>query len=64
MNWNPRRWFQPKPYVHNIGVGSRVVTPKNNTGTVRCIVGHEAWVKTGKGQNVVVPVSKLKRPDV
>ena len=56
------RWKFWKKNPQPIGVGSRVVTPKNNTGTVRCIVGHEAWVKTGKGQNVVVPVSKLKRP--
>lgn len=59
MRWNPLNWFRRGQFPV---VGSRVVTPKGNLGSVRAIVGGEAWVKTGRGQNVVCNVADLRRP--
>lgn len=58
----------PKPIWQPV-VGARVLTPKNNVGSVRMIVGTDAWVKTGgrtrnhpHGQNIIVPVAELRQP--
>lgn len=61
FNWFRRNRHPTTPF--SISVGSSVVTPKNNIGNVRAIVGGEAWVKTGKGQNVVVRLDLLRQPD-
>jgi hypothetical protein len=44
-----------------ITVGSEVITPLNNHGTVIFIDNDLAWVRTRRGQNTVIEVSKLKK---
>lgn len=47
--------------LDEVYVGDTVKTAKNNTATVKAIVGKEAWVHTKRGQNVVSKLTDLKK---
>ena len=47
--------------LDEIHVGDKVITPRNNHGTVKAIDDEEAWVKTKRGQNVVHKIANLKK---